>query len=228
VRNRASLWTWRGNLDHELKSRGYKVQRVAFTPDGSRIITIADNPSGRSSGGDFAELWDRAGRRLAGLDAPGFSTTNTLRFDPRSRYFCVQGFSRLRVFDRDGELVGTLAAANGINLSGAAVSPDGARVVALFSDGKARVWNFDTRRRAMTLEVGPATHIAFSKDGRLLMAAMPSGTIQRHALDIEDLFGPAAQRVDRTLTGEEADRFGVAFPPRFDPQSLRRAADEPA
>lgn len=218
VRKKAGLWTWDGKCRGTLASSGYKVATVRFMPDGSRIVTIADNPSG---GLPYVELWERSGRRLAmpGLPEP----SSGVHFDPHSRYFCLQSAACLTIIDVSGEVLGTLAAAHGTYLSDVAISLDGNRVAGLFSDGKARFWHFETRRRTGTLDVGPANRILFAPDSRFLLASMPEGPIEQHPLDIEHLFPLAAKRIDRALTPAEISRFAVQRPLRMDLDHYRPA-----
>lgn len=123
IRNEAGLWTWQGDLALELPSSGYKVLRVRFMPDGFRIVTIADNPSGGPSA--LVDLWNRDGEKLASPSAPN---ANEIIFDPESRYFCLQSSTDARIFDRDGALLGTLAAAAGTYIRSLAISATGTRV----------------------------------------------------------------------------------------------------
>jgi WD40 repeat protein len=218
VRKAAGLWTWDGECRRTLAPSGYKVGTVRFTPDGSRIVTIADNPSG---GPPYLELWQRSGHRLP---MPGLPERSyRLSFDPHSRYFCVESAASLTIIDVNGELLGTLAAARGTYVMDVAISLDGNRVAGLFSDGKARFWDFETRRRTGTLDIGPANRIFFTPDSRFLLAAMPGGPIEQHPLDIDYLFTLAATRIDRTLTPDEISRFAVQRPPRVDLNRYRTA-----
>jgi hypothetical protein len=64
----------------------------------------------------------------------------------------------------------------------------------------------------MTLRVGDVGPIDFSPDGRTLLAASPTGPIERRALDVEDLFAPGARRLGRVLTREELRAFEIDEP----------------
>lgn len=67
-----------------LNTVGYKVFRVEFAPDESRLLTISDNPSRSLS--YYAEWWDRDGTLLTRLEAPGVSSTSEVKFDVHGRY----------------------------------------------------------------------------------------------------------------------------------------------
>ena len=68
----------------------------------------------------------------------------------------------------------------------------------------------------MTLAVGEATKVRYGPGAARLLTASPAGTIEQHALDIEDLFPAAARRVGRPLTEAEHDRFAVPRPALLD------------
>ena len=210
VRNSVGLWNWSGKAIAQLSTAGYKVFRVEFAPDGSRLLTISDNPSGSPS--HYAEWWDREGTLLTRLDAPGVSSTSEVNFDVYGRYLLLRSSADLRIFDMDGELLGVLAAARGIYVSAVAMSPDGSSVGALFSDGVLRIWSIDARRRIMSISVGSDGPFNFNADGRRLLVAMPSGAIEQHALDIGDLYEGAAARLDRGFNIDEIRRFDIQEP----------------
>jgi WD40 repeat protein len=205
------LWNWSGKAIATLNTAGYKVFRVAFAPDGSRILTISDNPSG--SPWYYAQWWDRDGTLLTQLDAPGVVSTSEVEFDVHGRYLLLRSSTDLRIFDMmNGELLGVLAAARGVSLGAVAMSPDGNRIGALFSDCVVRIWSIDERRRIMSIAVGSAGPFIFNGDGRRLLVATPSGVIEQHALDISDLYAGAAARLDRGFDLDEVRRFAIQEP----------------
>lgn len=214
VRNGIGFWTWSGHEIRTLQPAGYKVFRVEIAPEGSRLLTISDNPNGSPS--YHAELWDRDGERLARLDSPNVSVNSETAFDISGRYFLLRSGSDLRIFDMDGELLGVLAAARGVHVSAVSVSSDGDLVGAQFSDGVIRIWSIDERRRTMIVTVGSEGPFAFSADGRRLLVAMPSGSIEQHALDIADLYIGAAARLDRSFNADEIRRFAIREPVKLD------------
>jgi len=208
VRNEVGLWNWRGERIGRLRTGGYKVFRVAFSPDGDRIFTIADNPSGTPFA--LPELWARTGERIALLDSLDTSTSAVPVFDERGNYLCLPANRGVVVVDASGTVIGTIAGGPRVRVQGQpAVASDGGRVAVSFTDGQVRVWDYAGRRRVMTLRVGDAGPIDFSMDGRTLLAASPAGPIERHALDVEDLFGAGARRLGRVLTPEELRTFEI-------------------
>jgi WD40 repeat protein len=218
LRNSVRFWTWDGRLQHEIHPPGYKVKQIKFLPDSSHFITISDSESGAG----FAALWDREGDLVASLDAPGAGTMTEICCDPHGRYLCFKD-SAIRIFDIDGHLITTLEPARGMSVVDIAIRGDGELVAALFSDGSARIWEFNSKRRIMTLTVGEATRICFSSDSTRLLAASADGIIEQYALDIEDIFPAAAARIGRGLTAREINRFAIQQPVKLDLDSYYRS-----
>jgi WD40 repeat protein len=198
-------WGWR-----RLRTHGYKVHRVAFSPDGEWLVTKADNPSGTPLA--VPEMWDRSGRRVGRLDGSELSVTADLHFDRRSRYVCLPGSTSVRYYDREAQRIGTLAGAMGTTVTRVAIAPDGAKSAVGFTDDRVRIWDYQLGRRVMTLDTDPAAHLAITSDGSRVLVATSGGPVRQYALDIGDLFSVAADRVDRGLTPAEVERFSVKTP----------------
>ena len=213
VRNEAKLWNWRGKPIGHLATLGYKVHRVTISPNGARLFTISDNPSGQPS--YYAQLWDRQGRQLANLDAPGVSVSSLVHFDAAGRYLMLRNASDVRIYDANGELIGVLAAAHGINWTDVAVSPDGGDIAAVFSDGIVRIWRYAERRRAFSIPAGSTGPIGFSSDGGRLLVATSSGSIEQQPLDVSELFAGATARLTRGFSLDEVRRFAIQQPAKL-------------
>ena len=218
LRNSVRFWTGDGRLQHEIHPPGYKVKQIKFLPDSSHFITISDSESGTG----FAALWDREGNLVASLDAPGAGVMTEISCDPHGRYLCFKD-SAIRIFDIAGNLIAMLEPARGMSVVDITIRGDGELVAALFSDGLARIWEFNSKRRIMTLTVGEATRVCFSSDSTRLLAASADGIIEQYALDIEDIFPAAAARIGRGLTAREINRFTIQQPVKFDLDSYYRS-----
>jgi WD40 repeat protein/energy-coupling factor transporter ATP-binding protein EcfA2 len=217
IRDSAQLWTWHGEPARGFRVYGRKVELVSFSPDGSLILTIADNPW---RGGYEGELWAREGHGIRPIKAP-LTNTSRVMWDPASRYFCAfDSDGGQRFFDRTGNPMGTLAGPAGTYASDTTISAQGDTVATVFSDGIVRVWDIHERRRVMTLNVEAAVRILLTEDGRRLLVSTPAGPIEQHALEISDLFPAAAARIDRVLSPEERERFGIANEPRLTAEKL--------
>lgn len=212
-RNRVEIRGWEAEEVGVLRPQGYKVEHIVVSPDGTRLLTISDNPSGRPS--YFAEIWDRNLVRLALLKAPEAIPFGQFRFHSRGHFLAMRTAADIRIFDAEGVLLCTLAASQGVFPCGFAISPDEDRVAALFSDGIARIWSYAARQRLMSIPTGSQGPIGFSPNGLRLLTASPSGSIDQHALRIGDLFSSAASRLDRGFNSEEIERFGIRPPPRL-------------
>jgi WD40 repeat protein/V8-like Glu-specific endopeptidase len=219
MRDRVGFWDWEGNRIGQLNTAGYKVFRVAVSLDGERILTVADNPSGRPAA--VPELWARDGTRLAGLDRAPISWSIEPIFDEHQRYILLPDGAGVSIMDWDGAYLARIAGPLRTMLYDSARSPDGDLIAALFSDGITRIWSVPERRRTKSLRMDGARRIAFSANGQLLLAGTDTGLITCHALDVEALFEPGAQRVSRTLIRDELERFGIDSP-RLDAEALQR------
>jgi WD40 repeat protein len=209
IRHEATLWGWDARRVGALRTTGYKVTRIVFSPDGQWIITVSDNPAGNPR--NFAQLWSRNRRMLARLAVPQVSSMSRIRFDRHnSRFVLIETNDEVRIFDMTGTLVGVLAApVRGTYVTAIAVSAAGTHVAALFSDNMVRVWDVDACRRAMSIPVNASGPMLFRNDGRRLLIATDSGDIEQVAMDIADLYPGAAARLGRGLDADEAQRFYI-------------------
>jgi WD40 repeat protein len=210
VRWEAGLWDWDGHRVGKLNTLGYKVRRVAFSPDGGLIVTVADNAN--VPGSEYVvELWRRSGERIGLLDVRGGLGRRPV-FDHEGRYFCMPSRGGVAVLNRDGRRLTTLVGAPRTYATAFVMEPNAELVVAAFSDGLGRLWSPKSGRHRATMRIGDAEGLTFSPDGGELLVATPSGAIDRHALDVKDLFPLAAERVEGTLSQEELERFGIDTP----------------
>jgi WD40 repeat protein len=221
VREKTSLWSWDGEERYRLPTAGYKVKRLCFAPDGSRLITVA-TPWPESPKDAWVELWPRSNQKIVvDIDDDAWPA-----FDPSSRYFFLHDAAAVRIFDLDGEPLGTLAGPFRTGVTGITASADGDFVAASFTDGVARIWSLAAGRRLTALRIGQATGIVFSPDNQRLLAASPDGQIRQHAVSIQELIPAAAHRLDRVLTRDERTRFSIQDPVRLDLNALRRMRHE--
>jgi WD40 repeat protein len=141
------------------------VRRAAFSPDGTRMLTLGD---------EVARIWDVATHRLLHvLSYPDDSLTSAA-FSPNGRLVVTSEFSGT---------VGIWSAARGRSLhvlSGhadavrsAVFSPDGRLVVtAGGDDATARIWSVASGADLRTLRHnGPVLAATFSRDGRQVVTA---------------------------------------------------------
>jgi WD40 repeat protein len=180
--NTVKLWdTGSGRLRHTLAAHPGGVSSVAFTPDGTGLV----------SGGEFVFgstepnviLWRASdGAFLHGFKVPGSSgAANAVAVSPDGTLVAVGhaggqvGLYRLA----DGALVRTLTGHSAGVLS-VAFSPDGALVASGSADNTARVWRVADGRavRTLTGHTFLVDAVAFSPDGTLLATGSLDKTVR--------------------------------------------------
>jgi len=152
-----------------LYGHGDKVYDVAYSADGSRILTASRD--------ETARVWDaRTGREVV-LLAGHVNTVTTAVFSPdrAGRYILTASWDgTARVWDaRTGRSLRTLKVLGGRvgDVVSAAFSQDGRKIVTASADGTARVWAGDARAGAspvspVTLRGHGCVHDAIATAGR--------------------------------------------------------------
>jgi WD40 repeat protein len=166
------------------------VWRVAFSPDGSRLLTM---------GAGEARLWDA--RTGASVGAPmGFPDPNDVTwpnvravFDPRGAVPLLSGNDRsFRFWDAaTTRALGPPIGPTDSPPSCFAFSPDGRLVVSGHEGGAAQVWDVATSRPLSAPVTQPAgvRGVAFLPDGRSFLTAATDGTIRQWSIP-EPAIGP--------------------------------------
>jgi WD40 repeat protein len=90
----------------------------------------------------------------------------------------------------------------------AAFSKDRTRIATLSFDGTARLWDAKSGEELLVLP-GPnnGPDLEFSPDGKFLATTSGDGSARVFVLSLEDLVSLARQRVSRSLTLEECQRY---------------------
>jgi WD40 repeat protein len=230
-RNRVRVWDLAGsNAPARLRGRDTDVDRLAFAPDGRRLVYGASDGTLRvldcRSGAEVACLRperpaDDPNKQVrtvtwVGSDADQFATgVSNLGVDVRSLAFgadtrrLVTGSSDrvVRVWDME---TGVLLRAFGHQEcwhSSLALSPDGRFLASGAADRTVRVWEIETGEQVACL-VGPEGNtwaVAFSPDGRTLATGSWDETVR--------LWDLADSRELACFTGHEENVERVAFTP---------------
>jgi WD40 repeat protein len=161
---RVALCTPGGAPLRELGRHRRSVRGLAFSPDGTRLVSVADDPD--------SILWDAgSGRPLATLRGHT-SIVGDVAFAPDGRHFATAALDNsVRLWTLDGAPAGTLVADAGLDV--VAFRADGALIAAGREDGGVTVWHLATRRRVADVGAHGAavTGLTFGPDGRSVMAA---------------------------------------------------------
>jgi WD40 repeat protein len=172
-----------------LSYRGHRwtVCSVAFSPDGSRIVS-ADNPGSFLAYHGGVKVWDAAtGQELLApvtLDRSLVGGVVSVAYSPDGKRLLVGGpDGTTKLLDAR---TGKLAVALGHGRRGAVFSADGKRIATAggrndLADSGVKLWDAVTGQEILTLpEVRQVWSVAFSPDGQRLATAHEDGTVMVH------------------------------------------------
>jgi WD40 repeat protein len=162
---------------------------IAFSSDGALIAASPD--------GDYVRIWDQTSTNPPGLSRlrDGYSSREvvSLAFSPDDQYIMTITSTGIVNFHdiRQGSLVKKID--TGVDITGAAYSPDGKIIATAGVDHLAVLWNIETgsETRQFVGHTDALFSVAFSQDGKFLGTASADGTA----------------RLWDVATGEELRRF---------------------
>jgi WD40 repeat protein len=178
---------WNPSTGKELVSlRGHsdRVNRAIFSPDGSRVLTASNDGTVR--------VWDIAppidtlkpsdAIDLAGARVPTTTTGSPAEptFTPDWSLYAVALGPETRVLDaRSGHTVANLQE-RGRTATAAFFSADGRRLLTIYEDGHARIWEAGSwKQGALIDDSGPEPFGTLSPDGRrVVMASYDSAVVR--------------------------------------------------
>src|SRR5262245_23919749 len=152
---------------------GSQVSTVAFSPDGSRIVTASWDRTART--------WNAATGKEIGVLRGHKAEVNSAVFSPDGSRILTASFDRTaRIWDAasTGEIL--VLAGHQEQIWFATFSADGKRVVTASWDGTARVWDAKTGKEIAVLR-GHSDHVvtaAFSPDGLRIVTASADKTVR--------------------------------------------------
>jgi hypothetical protein len=170
-----TLWNvaGRSQLTTLAADTGWWVYALAFSPDGSTLVTgNGDNDAnaGRSDG--VVQLWDVASRTKTATLTSTNSGPGSLAFSPDGAMLAnVNGDGTITLWRVAARTSAATLTAAGYDAKCVAYSPDGTTLASGNDDGTITLWDAAARTRAATLQTGTHTvvrWVAFSPDGTTL------------------------------------------------------------
>ena len=147
----------------ELKGHKKEITSIAFSPDGTRVVTASQDHTARiwdTYNGRELELLKHSDYVISAVFSPDGSRVVTVSADNTARIWMAS----------NGRELVRLQHSNRIN--SASFSPDGLRVVTASYDNTARIWNASDGRELVSLSHAYTVYYAeFSPDGRRIVTA---------------------------------------------------------
>jgi WD40 repeat protein len=209
-----SIWdVATGEMILSLPRQGNVVNSVAFSPDGTRLVTTSDDQTAR--------VWDaNTGEELLTLYSQTANITNAAYSPDGTRIATAIGNNQVKVWEAaTGRELLTLAGHSNAVLT-VGFSPDGSRLITASSDGTARIWNISPSRELLTLVNGPAiasnagASLAYSPEGTRLAVA--------YSDPIAKVWDVRTGKLSLSLVGHTADIISIAY--NFDGTRIATAA----
>lgn len=169
TRDRHAAFAFLGKVSMDSPLAGEEdVHEARFSPDGSRIVTLAGTR-------DQLGLWDAQGNSL-GRCCGHQAALREVTFSPEGTHLLTTSDDGvIRLWTSDGEAVGTLADAGG-RISRGLFSPDGERILIYGPAAGARLWNYREQLVSSTLPVGhQLTTAQYSPDGERMILTSQDG-----------------------------------------------------
>ncbi|MFJ9581097.1 NB-ARC domain-containing protein [Streptomyces sp. NPDC101191] len=156
---------------------GASLCALALSPDGTRLVTVADD--------GVVETWDAATGEWLDELRRGFDPVRytSVAFSPDGAWLVIggpYGAERLLMDHASGAL--TVARGPGAHANAVVVAPDGRRLAYVDSTGHLEIWDPDEAdsfgsRHWVRAHGSPGTAVAMSPDGRWLASGCEQGTI---------------------------------------------------
>jgi WD40 repeat protein len=147
----------------EIQAHEKRINALAFSPDGFRLVTGSDDASAR--------LWNASGKPLGMPALEHDGPVRAAAFSPSSgNLVTASAAGNIRLWNPRGKLLRSIAGHEGVGITTLAFKPDGSRLVSGAVDGTLRIW--DAERMSPVSEIirghqGAVNTVAFSPDGEL-------------------------------------------------------------
>jgi hypothetical protein len=186
-----------------------RVRAVAYSPDGSRLVS--------GSRDDTLKLWEAdTGRMLLTLDGHA-GDVHAVAYSPDGTCIASGGKDgTLKLWDTRTGLELLTLKGHDLNVIGVAFSPDGSRIASVSFDDTLRLWEAPTERDLRYFKglLSPVKHVALSQNGQRVYGQDESGKILAWEVStgrhVSDAPGPMPLGRDRTasLGNLRAEAFG--------------------
>ena len=182
------------------------IDRVIFSPDGSRLATI-------DRSGEANLLNATSGQRLFTLqayDRNNIQETNSvgIAFSPDGSRLATAGSTSIKIWNvHTGNIVQTLPSVENLVAYAVTFSPDGKHLVVGFRGGSGNIYDAATGQKLFELSghTGSIRYLAYSPDGTRIATASVDGTTR--------LWDATTGLEQFALTGQFAQVTSLAFSP---------------
>jgi WD40 repeat protein/serine/threonine protein kinase len=179
----ATIWNAEtGKLERTLDHGTAGVTDAIYSPDGTRIFTVARAPqSSPSREEDGIRMWDAvSGRELARFPAEVQEQGDACVSPDGQRFAVPVEGNQVKVFDLSTNRAPLTLSGHQQRILSVAFSPDGRRLLTASQDRTARLWDAETGRELLTLKghSGTVNGVAFFPDGRRILTTSWDGTFR--------------------------------------------------
>lgn len=184
-------------------------QRLAFSPDGSRIVAgrLKGVPGTQELTIPAAIVWDVATGEEVGSYASS-EQIPAVDYSPAGDLIAV-ATGVISILDADTFDVRLRLTADSHEIWDVAFSPDGEQLAAAYGDGRIGLWQARQGELLYTLDGhdGPTADLDWTADGHQLVSVGSDGSVRIYAMHADALMELARARVTRQLTVEECRQY---------------------
>ena len=159
-----------------IKYNAYKVNSVAFSPDGKKIVSA----TGEEDADDIFKIsydysvfiWDaETGEQLKELRGHSYITHSAV-FSPNGKSVVSASSDKtVRIWNVEADEGFVVLKGHNNKVRTIAISPDGTRIISGSDDGSIRVWNSDTGIELLGISTPRVKSVSFSPDGKWIVSA---------------------------------------------------------